>query len=55
LASGLAPQQAFARGIAAGSAAVMRYGTAHPQREDIEELYRQIIEKSPSGPGTPVG
>jgi len=42
LASGLEPESAFARGIAAGSAAVMRYGTAHPQRADIEELYRQI-------------
>lgn len=45
LASGLAPEEAFARGIAAGSAAVMRYGTAHPQRADVEELYRQIMAK----------
>jgi 6-phosphofructokinase 2 len=43
LASGLAPRDAFARGIAAGTAAVMRYGTAHPQRADVDELYRQII------------
>jgi len=42
LASGLAREEAFARGIAAGSAAVMRYGTAHPQRADVEELYRQM-------------
>jgi len=43
LATGLAPEEAFARGIAAGSAAVMRYGTAHPQRADVEELYRQMM------------
>jgi len=42
LVSGMTPDEAFARGIAAGSAAVMRYGTAHPQRTDVEELYRQI-------------
>ncbi len=42
LANGLAPEKAFAYGIAAGSAAVMRYGTAHPRREDVEELYRQM-------------
>ena len=46
LASGMRPQEAFARGIAAGSAAVMRYGTAHPQRSDIEELYRRICDRS---------
>lgn len=45
LASGLAPEEAFARGIAAGSAAVMHYGTAHPRRADIEELYRQIMAR----------
>lgn len=42
LANGLAPEKAFAYGIAAGSATVMRYGTAHPRREDVEELYRQM-------------
>ncbi len=42
LARGLAVEEAFARGIATGSAAVMRYGTAHPQRADVEDLYRQI-------------
>lgn len=46
LACGMAPRDAFARGIAAGSAAVMRYGTAHPQRADIEELSRQISAAS---------
>jgi 6-phosphofructokinase 2 len=45
LADGMEPERAFARGIAAGSAAVMRYGTAHPQRADIEELYRQITSR----------
>ena len=45
LSRGLAPEDAFARGIAAGSAAVMRYGTAHPQRADVEELYRSLTGK----------
>ena len=43
LASGLPVQHAFAHGIAAGSSAVMRYGTAHPRREDVEELYRRMM------------
>ncbi len=42
LAHGLTREDAFARGIATGAAAVMRYGTAHPRREDVEEIYRQI-------------
>jgi 6-phosphofructokinase 2 len=45
LACGLTPEQAFARGIAAGSAAVMRYGTAHPQREDVEQFYREMMAR----------
>jgi len=49
LANGMAPRDALARGIAAGSAAVMRYGTAHPQRADIEELYGQITRSSRGG------
>jgi 6-phosphofructokinase 2 len=43
--NGLPIEEAFARGIATGSAAVMSYGTAHPQRADIEELYRRVIGK----------
>jgi 6-phosphofructokinase 2 len=42
LARGSAPADAFAWGIAAGAAAVTQYGTAHPQREHVEELYRKI-------------
>jgi 6-phosphofructokinase 2 len=44
LARGLPTEDAFLWGIAAGSAAVMHYGTAHPQRADIETLYRKIAE-----------
>jgi 6-phosphofructokinase 2 len=43
--NGLPIEEAFARGIATGSAAVMSYGTAHPQRADVEELYRRVIGK----------
>lgn len=43
LARGLPAEDAFAWGIAAGSAAVMRYGTAHPRRSDIEMLHQQIL------------
>ncbi len=42
LARGLAPEDALAWGIAAGTAAVTRYGTAHPQRADVEMFYRRI-------------
>jgi 6-phosphofructokinase 2 len=45
LANGLAIEEAFAWGIATGSAAVMSYGTAHPQRAIVEKLYRQVIGK----------
>jgi 6-phosphofructokinase 2 len=43
LARGLPAEDAFAWGVAAGSAAVMRYGTAHPRRSDIERLHDQLI------------
>jgi 6-phosphofructokinase 2 len=42
LARGLPAEDALAWGIAAGSAAVMHYGTAHPRRADVESLYSQI-------------
>ena len=47
LSRGDAPEDAFARGIAAGAAAVMNYGTAHPLPTDVEELYRQIVLPTP--------
>lgn len=42
LARGESPREAFAWGMAAGTAAVMRPGTAHPRREDVEALRRRI-------------
>ncbi len=42
LAAGAAPRDAFAWGIAAGAAAVMRPGTAHPKRADVEALRARI-------------
>jgi 6-phosphofructokinase 2 len=42
LARGDRPREAFAWGVAAGTAAVMRPGTAHPRREDVEALRRRI-------------
>ena len=42
LARGEGPREAFAWGLAAGAAAVMRPGTAHPRREDVEALRRRI-------------
>jgi len=48
LARGLPAEDAFAWGIAAGSAAVMRYGTAHPQRSDIDMLHDQILAQTPA-------
>jgi 6-phosphofructokinase 2 len=42
LARGDGPREAFAWGMAAGAAAVMRPGTARPQREDVEALRRKI-------------
>ncbi|MDO9708608.1 1-phosphofructokinase family hexose kinase [Paracraurococcus lichenis] len=44
LAEGESPREAFAWGMACGAAAVMREGTAHPRREDVEALRRQIGE-----------
>jgi len=42
LSQGESPREAFAWGMAAGAAAVMRPGTACPRREDVEALRRQI-------------
>jgi 6-phosphofructokinase 2 len=47
LSRGDAPEDAFARGIAAGAAAVMNYGTAHLLATDVETLYRQIVLPTP--------
>jgi 6-phosphofructokinase 2 len=42
LSRGEAPREAFALGMAAGAAAVMRPGTAHPRAADVEALRRRI-------------
>lgn len=42
LSRGESPREAFAWGMAAGAAAVMATGTAHPRRADVEALRRQI-------------
>lgn len=42
LSRGEPPREAFAWGMAAGAAAVMATGTAHPRRADVEALRRQI-------------
>ena len=42
LARGYAPPEALAMGIAAGAAAVMNTGTAHPTRAEIEALFRRV-------------
>jgi 6-phosphofructokinase 2 len=42
LARGEPPREAFARGMAAGAAAVMRPGTAHLRREDVVALRARI-------------
>ena len=42
LAQGEAPREAFAWGMAAGAAAVMQPGTAHPRRADVAALRRRI-------------
>ncbi|MDN3563809.1 1-phosphofructokinase family hexose kinase [Paeniroseomonas aquatica] len=42
LTRGEAPREAFAWGMAAGAAAVMRPGTAHPRREDVVALRQRI-------------
>lgn len=44
LSQGESPREAFAWGMAAGAAAVMRPGTAQPRRADVEALRRQIGE-----------
>ncbi len=42
LSRGESPREAFAWGMAAGAAAVMATGTAHPRRADVEALRRRI-------------
>jgi 6-phosphofructokinase 2 len=42
LSRGQSPREAFALGMAAGAAAVMRPGTAHPRAADVEALRRRI-------------
>jgi 6-phosphofructokinase 2 len=42
LSRGEAPREAFAWGLAAGAAAVMRPGTAHPRRADVGALRARI-------------
>ena len=42
LSRGESPREAFALGMAAGAAAVMRPGTAHPRAADVEALRRRI-------------
>ena len=42
LSRGDSPREAFALGMAAGAAAVMRPGTAHPRAEDVQALRRRI-------------
>ena len=46
LARGCDARDALAWGSAAGAAAVMRTGTAHPSRADVEELYHRMRETS---------
>jgi 6-phosphofructokinase 2 len=41
LATGCDARHALAWGSAAGGAAVMRTGTAHPRRADVEALFRR--------------
>lgn len=50
LAQGRAPEDAFAYGVAAGSAAVLTAGTGLCRREDVERLYREVkkSEQSPA-------
>jgi 6-phosphofructokinase 2 len=45
LARGLAQRQALALGVAAGSAAVVTYGTAQVRRADVDTLYRQLCDE----------
>jgi len=42
LSRGESPREAFALGMAAGAAAVVRPGTAHPRAADVEALRRRI-------------
>jgi len=43
LVEGRTPVDAFMRGIAAGTAAVLTPGTGLCRREDVEQLYRQVL------------
>ena len=43
LARGMAPADAFRRGMAAGSAAVLRHGPYLCDPADVERLYREIV------------
>jgi 6-phosphofructokinase 2 len=47
LARGLDHEEALAWGLAAGTAAVLSYGTARLRRAEAEALYRQIREQQP--------
>ncbi|PKP71785.1 MAG: phosphofructokinase, partial [Alphaproteobacteria bacterium HGW-Alphaproteobacteria-5] len=42
LASGFAPEEAFRRGVAAGSAALLSPGTELCRAEDVERLMREV-------------
>jgi 6-phosphofructokinase 2 len=49
LARGLSHRETLALGVAAGSAAVLTYGTAHVRQADLDALYRELCDK----PGAP--
>ncbi|WP_135466873.1 1-phosphofructokinase family hexose kinase [Crenalkalicoccus roseus] len=51
LSRGEPPHEAFAWGMAAGAAAVMSAGTAHPRRSDVEALRQRIGEVPPLSEG----
>jgi 6-phosphofructokinase 2 len=44
LARGEAPKNAFAWGVAAGTSAVMHYGTARPDRAEVEYLHATLLQ-----------
>ncbi len=46
LAGGLADREALALGVAAGSAAVVTYGTAEVQEANVDDLYRELCGMS---------
>jgi len=49
LAQGRAPHDAFAYGVAAGSAAVLTTGTGLCRRDDVERLYDEVKRKTNTG------